>query len=166
VVKTVTAPAERKPVNSTESESLHTELELDYIRKANEMVTRALYFHVHVQGSYRVSLPNKAAVLDYIRRLVRKHNPDEEPKIHEGRDAISYHGDTEGITLIQAMVLPGHLLHLIPRIVMPEPCASGGCPEIVTPCLYDECSTAGCGKLLCHSCIGKGDTKCARHASG
>lgn len=128
---------------------------------AVDLTARLFYYHVHISGQYRVSLPSKDSALAYIKRLVHKHDPDEEPVLDESRDCITYTGDALGV--IQAMNLPPHLAHLFPKpLVLPGPCAGGECDTIVVPCLDEECSTVGCDKLLCQDCFSK--KTCVQHA--
>jgi len=131
-----------------------------YGSNAADFTARLFYYHVHIGGQYRVSLPSKYSALAYIKRLVHKHDPDEDPVLHEGRDIIAYIGDALGV--IQAMNLPPSLTHLFPKpLVLPNPCAGGDCDTIVFPCLDEECNAVGCGKLLCQDCFRK--KTCTQH---
>ena len=166
VTKPDVVPAERKKANVVEEISDANEELFNQVTAANNMAVRVLYYHVHIEGAYPLSIPNKVDALAYIKKLVHKHNPDEEPEIHYGREAISYFGETDGIKFIQAMILPPHLSHLIPaKPVTRTPCAGEGCMKAVAPRLDEECSTIGCRNLLCENCLNKASALCAKHAS-
>lgn len=131
--------------------------------EAVDLTARLFYYHVHINGQYRLSLPSKDSALAYMKRLVHKHNPDDESGFHVGRNNITYIG-ADGVTpMIQALNLTPQLAHLFPKpLVLPGPCAGGECDTVVAPYLDEECTADGCRELLCQVCCGK--KTCAQHS--
>jgi len=136
----------------------------NYGEEAVDLTARLFYYHVHVNGTYTISLPSRDSARDYIKQIVAKWNGDSNPEINEGREHLTYFAETSTLSFIQAMNLPANVAHLIPKpLTLPSSCTGSDCATIVTILLDKMCTVAGCTNLLCKVCCT--NRTCVKHTS-